>query len=111
MYVLISLVLLALAIATMVGLRLSRSSVSYSWLTASLGALLAWISILAWQLDLPRRFFPSLWAPTNLYSASPELLADHYAWLYALSLAALAAAVILTSPARASSVVNPTAWA
>jgi hypothetical protein len=111
MYVLITLVLLVLTTTAMVGLRLSRSSASYSWLTSSIGALLAWISILAWQLDLPRRFNPSRWAPTSLFYASPELLADPYAWLYALSLAALAAAVILTSPARAASVVNPAAWA
>lgn len=111
MYVLITLFLLALATATMVGLRLSRTSASYSWLTSTLGAMLAWISILAWQFDLPRRFFPSLWVPTGLFNASPELLADPYAWLYALSLAALAAAMVLTSPARAASVVNPAAWA
>jgi hypothetical protein len=111
MYVLITLVLLLLATATMVGLRLSRSSLSYSWLTSTLGALLAWISILVWQLDLPRRFFPSPWAPTSLFNASPELLADPFAWLYALSLAALAAAVVLTSPVRPSSPVDPASWA
>ena len=111
MYVIITLVLLSLATATIVGLRISRSSVSYSWLTATLGSLLAWVSILAWQIDLPRRFFPGQWAPGSLFNASPELWADSNAWLYALSLAALAAAVILTSPARAGKVVNASGWA
>jgi len=111
MYVLITLVLFAVAIAIMVGLRVSRAPVSYSWLTSTLGALFAWVSILVWQLDLPRRFQPSLWSPANLYGASPELLVDSYAWLYALSLAALAAAVLLTSPARTASAINPAAWA
>ena len=111
MYVLITLVLLVLTIIIMIGLRISQSSVSYSWLASTLGALLAWISILLWQMDLPRRFLPSLWAPAGLFKSSPEFFADHYSWLYALSLAALAAAVILTSPARAASTVNPAFWA
>jgi hypothetical protein len=111
MYVIITLVLLTLATTTIVGLRISRSSVSYSWLTATLGALLAWISVLAWQFDLPRRFFPGQWSPGSLFNNSPELLADPNAWLYALSLAALAAAVILTSPARAGKVVSASGWA
>lgn len=111
MYVLITLVLYTLATATMIGLRLSNSATKFSWLASTLGAFLAWLSLLAWQLDLSRRFTPSLWTPTSLFSASPDLFADPYAWLYAISLAALAAAVVLTSPARAASVVNPAAWA
>lgn len=111
MYVLITLIILSLAISVMVGLRISQSATKYSWLTSTLGALLAWFSILAWQLDLPRRLIPSLWAPTSLFSTSPELLAEPYAWLYAISLAALAAAVVLTSPARAATSVNPASWA
>ncbi len=111
MYVLITLVIILLATAFMVGLRVSQSSTKYSWLTSTIGALLAWLSILAWQFDLPRRLAPSLWAPTSLFNTSPDLLAEPYAWLYAISLAALAAAVVLTSPARLSTSVNPAAWA
>jgi hypothetical protein len=111
MYVLITLVILGLTIATMIGLRLTQSSVSYSWLASALGALLAWISIIVWQARMPQNFTPSLWAPSGLFQASPAFLVDQYAWLYALSLAALAAAVMLTSPARATLVVNPASWA
>ena len=111
MYVMITLGLLVLATAIMVGLRLSRISVSYSWLTAALGGLLGWITVLTWQLDLPHHFSPSTWAPVSLFASSPALLAEPYAWLYAVCLVALAAAVILTSPARTSSPVNPASWA
>jgi hypothetical protein len=111
MYVLITLLLLLLAIATIIVLRLSRPSPSYAWLAAALGGLFAWISILVWQLDLPHHFSPSLWAPDSLFTSSPEFLADPYAWLYALCLAALAAAVVLTSPAHTTAAINPTAWA
>ncbi|MCX6069017.1 MAG: hypothetical protein NT121_25265 [Chloroflexi bacterium] len=110
MYVLATLLLLFLAVVTMAALRLSRSSVSFAWLTAVLGALVAWISILFWQIDLPHLYSPSLWQPTSLFNASPELLADSYAWIYALSLTALAGAVVLTSPVRTSA-LNPVAWA
>ena len=111
MYVIITFVLLFLAVAIILGLRLSRISVSYSWLAAALGALFCWISILIWQFDLPRHFSPSIWAPVSLFNSSPDLLAEPYAWLYAICLAALAAAVIFTSPARTATTVNPSAWA
>ena len=104
MYVLTTLLLLLLAAVILVVLRLSRPSASYAWLVAALGVLLVWISIFFWQIDLPQRLFPSRWMTLSLFTASPELMADQYAWIYALSLAALAAAVVLTSPARTSTV-------
>src|SRR5512145_3135167 len=109
MYVLLTLLLLLLAAVTLVVLRLSRPSASYAWLAATLGVLLAWISIFFWQLDLPQRLFPSNWTTLSLFATSPEFVADQYAWLYALSLAALAGAVVLTSPARMTP-VTPASW-
>jgi hypothetical protein len=109
MYVLLTLLLLLLAAATLVALRLSRPSASYAWLAATLGVLLAWISIFFWQIDLPQRLFPSNWTTLSLFATSPEFMADQYAWLYALSLAALAGAVVLTSPARMTT-VSPASW-
>jgi hypothetical protein len=111
MYLIITLSLLVLAVATIAIMRLMRPSLSYAWLAAALGGILAWISILLWQLDMPRRFSPSLWTPVSLFTASPELLMDSYAWLYALGLVALGTAVVLTSPARASLAVDPAGWA
>jgi hypothetical protein len=110
MVVSITLILLFLAAFSLIGLRLSRSSASYSWLAATLGALLAWVSVLFWQINLPQKFTPSAWSPGTLFTASPSLLADAYGWLYALCLVALAAAVLLTSPARTDNVTNPAAW-
>lgn len=109
MYVLLTLLLLLLATVTLVALRLSRPSASYAWLAATLGVLLAWISIFFWQIDLPQRLFPIDWTTLSLFATSPEFMADQYAWLYALSLAALAGAVVLTSPARMTT-VSPASW-
>ncbi len=100
MFVLITLILLFLAVVTLVALRLIRPAASYAWLVAALGALLAWISVFFWQMDLPRNFLPGLWTPLTLFSASPLFLVDSFAWLYALSLTAQAVAVIWTAPAR-----------
>lgn len=99
MFVLITFILLFLSIALMVALRLTRLGTSYAWLVAG-GALLTWGSVLLWQLDLPWRFMPAQWMSATLFNASPQLFATPFSWLYALSLVALAAAVILTSPAR-----------
>src|SRR5260221_8702053 len=100
MVVLITFVLLLLSIAAIVALRLTRPGAPYTWLAAAAGVLFAWISILFWQFDLPWQFTLDEWSPQTLFRASPQLSASPLPWLYALSLSALAAAVILTSPAR-----------
>ena len=106
MYILITFVVFFLSIAAIVALRLTRPGVSFTWLGAAGGGLLAWISVLLWQLGLPRQFTLGQWSPQTLFSASPQLLANPLSWLYALSLCGLAAAVILTSPARGAQVAT-----
>lgn len=100
MFILITFVLLFLSIAAVVSLRMARPGVSYTWLAATAGALLAWASVLLWQFNLPQQFALGQWSPQTLFSASPQFSLNSYSWLFALSLSGLAAAVILTSPAR-----------
>jgi hypothetical protein len=109
MYVLLTLLLLVLASVALVALRVSRPSASYGWLAAALGVLLVWISIFFWQIDLPQHLYSSQWTALSVFSESPELMADQYAWLYAFSLVAVAGAIVLTSPARMS-VITPASW-
>jgi hypothetical protein len=109
MYVLLTLILLALAALALAALRVSRPTASYSWLVAALGALLAWVSIFFWQVELPQHLYSSQWTALSALSASPELMADQYAWLYALSLVAVAGAIVLTSPARMLT-IRPASW-
>jgi hypothetical protein len=109
MFVLITLILLLISSVTMVVLRLTRRPAAFTWLVSALGALLAWVSIPLWQFDLPLGLPINLWAPVTLFNTTPAFEVDSYAWLYALSLGALAAAVILTSPARMA-VLLPVAW-
>ncbi len=111
MYIISSFIILILSILVLAGFRLARYSNSYSWLTAVLGTLFTWVSMLFWQINLPKGFSPSLWIPVRLFSTSPHLMADTSSWLYSISLAALAAAVILTSPSRTKNTLSPTSWA
>ena len=99
MFVLLTFILLFLSISAVVALRLTRPGASYTWLVVG-GVLLTWLSVLLWQFNLPWRLMPGQWMSAALFNASPQLFADPLAWLYALSLGGLAAAVILTSPAR-----------
>lgn len=108
MFVLITFILIFLCIAAVVTLRLTRLGSAYTWLIV-VGVLLSWASVLLWQIDLPWRFTPGQWMPAGLFNAAPQFLADPFAWLYALSLIGLAAAIILTSPAR-SGQVGAASW-
>lgn len=109
MFVLLTLSLLFVSSLTMTALRLTRRPAAFAWLASALGAVLAWVSIPLWQFNLPISLPFNPWAPVTLFNVTPHFEADSYAWLYALSLGALAAAVILTSPARMA-VLSPASW-
>jgi len=101
MFILSTFVVLLVSISALVALRLARPGVSYTWLAAAAGGVLAWISVILWQAKLPQQFSLGVWSPQMLAGASPQFSLNSYSWLFAFGLSALAAAVILTSPARA----------
>lgn len=109
MFVILTLSLLLVSSLAMAALRLTRRPAAFAWMVSTLGTLLAWLSIPLWQLGLPIRLPVSPWEPVTLFSVTPSFQADWYSWLYALSLGALAAAVILTSPARLT-MLSPVSW-
>lgn len=109
MFILISLSLLLFASLAMGILRLMRYPIAFAWMAAALGALLTWVSLPLWQIQLPARLPMQPWMPLTLFRHTPVFEADAYAWLYAFSLSALAAAVVLTSPARVA-VLSPVSW-
>lgn len=79
---------------------LFRRSMTQSWLVAVLGAFIGWILILLAGFDLPYNISLLSWEPPELFSASPLLLVDRISWPFALGLATLALAVIVTEVAR-----------
>ncbi len=109
MFILITFILLFLSISAIIGLRLTRRGNLHTWLI-TVGILLTWVSVLLWQFNLPWNFIPGQWMSVGLFNASPQLFANPIAWLYALSLIALAAAVILTSPTRPEQ-IGTRSWA
>ena len=110
MLILITILLLALTAVSLFALRLYRPDFRYSWIIAVAGALLAWISVLLWRLDLPLVFSLPPWQPVELFSEPPLFLADRSSWTYAFSLVTLVLATLLTAVARPN-LNNVSAWA
>jgi hypothetical protein len=109
MFILLSIGLMLLTAITLIILRFMRSNFKYHWIIAVGGATLALIGIFLWHIRLPQSISLAPWQPATLFLFSPTWLVDGISWPYALSLAALAAAVIWTSVVRAEN--DPAAWA
>lgn len=109
MFILMPVFVMFLTALTLMLLRFVRPSFKYPWMLAVGGATLALIGIFFWHIRLPQSISLAPWKPVTLFIFSPTWLADGISWPYALSLAALAAAVIWTSVVRAEN--DPAAWA
>lgn len=102
MLILFPVLLLLLSALAMVVIRLFRPDFVYHWLIALAGALLAWPIMLVGGLNLPLSIPLITWRPTSLFPASPMLLVDRLSWPYAVALATLVLAAILTDVVRAA---------
>jgi hypothetical protein len=109
MLILLPIILLFLTALTLVILRLAQPNFKYSWLIATGGATLALIAVFLWQTNLPQTLALPAWQLQAFFYYSPTWLADSISWPYALSLTALALAIVLTSVVSAN--INPMAWA
>ena len=90
--------------------KIIRSAYAYSWLIALVGSLAAWLLVL---LARPRpAYVVSLvnWRPVTYFPDSPIILVDSISWPFALALATLVLAVIITVPIRQQG-INWHAWA
>ena len=104
MLIFLPILLLTTAPLVMLAVRIWRPRFAYYWLAAAGAALLALPLVLAARLTLP---LPSglplaAWQPVRFFPGSPILLLDSVSWPYALALAALALAVVLTDVARSA---------
>lgn len=97
---LITLALLMIAVVVVMVLRFLGVKNERTWLAAALGGLAAWGSVFFWQISMPVLLPAGFWKPVSLFAISPALKVDSLAWVYALSLTGLAAAVMLTSAAQ-----------
>ncbi len=109
MVILLPIIVMLLTAVTLFVMRFVRPNFKYPWMLAIGGATLALIAVFFWHLHMPQSISLAPWQPATLFSFSPTWLADGTSWPYALSLAALAAAVIWTSIVREEN--DPAAWA
>ena len=101
MFILITVLILISTALILVILRFTLGEYRYSWLIATSGAFFAWISVFAWQLTkMPLQIQLPPWQPVELFPQSPFFVADTVAWAFALSLASLCLAVIITAVIR-----------
>jgi hypothetical protein len=110
MLILITVLLLFLTALAVAVLQLMRPEFRFTWLIAVGGALLAWLSVLLWQVEMPLSFSFLPWKPAILFSESPAFAAATITWPYALSLATLAVSILLTAAVN-ETFTNAFAWA
>jgi hypothetical protein len=102
MFILITVAILFLTGLSLMSLRFVVPQFRYTWLVATGGGMLAWISVLAWQTQMPMALQFSIWQPASLFSQSPTFVADEIAWVFSLSIVTLCLAIIITSVVRSS---------
>lgn len=100
--------LLITAIALLI-LQFAAPNFRYSWLIATGGALLGWISVFVWQPQMPLAVQFPAWQPEVLFSQSPTFVGDGIAWTFTLSLTTLCLAILLTAVVR-SNFPRPINW-
>ena len=110
MFILITVAILFLTGLALLVLRFIVPQFRYTWLVATGGSILAWISAFAWQTQMPIALQFSIWQPTILFTQSPTFIADEIAWVFTLSIVTLCLAIIITSVVR-SNFPNVTSWA
>ncbi len=100
MFLLIPIILMFAATLALLVLRVMRPQFRFSWLIGVGTTFFAWVCVLLWRSVLPLSITFGPWGPPELVAAAPALAADQFAWLYALSLASLALATLLTETVR-----------
>lgn len=107
MLILITILILSL---TALSLLLLRPDFRYTWMIASGGSFLAWVSVFFWRTQMPLLLTLPSWQPASLFTDSPQFLADQSSWAYAFSIATLILGTILTAIARPN-FPNSAVWA
>ncbi|MCC7117814.1 MAG: hypothetical protein IT310_04755 [Anaerolineales bacterium] len=85
---------------TLVGFNFYQPAERYAWLTAIGGGLLGLVSVFLWQAQMNFGFSLPLWGATKVFATPITFSANGLTWPYAVSLATLAIAILLTSATR-----------
>ena len=109
MFIFITVGILVLTALILLILRFALPDFRFAWLTATGGALLAWVSVFVWQANMPALLQLPLWKPEIVFRQSPVFIADGTSWAFALSLTTVCLAVIVTAVAR-DNFPSPVSW-
>jgi hypothetical protein len=97
MLILVSCLLLIAAALTLVVFRVVQPAARYTWLIAVGGGILALVSVLVWQTQMPFELLLPAWR-TAATTSSPVLFsADSTSWTLALGIAVLTLSALLTA--------------
>lgn len=110
MLILLTILFLFIVAISLAILYWVRPEFRYIWLIAAGGALAGWVSVLTWQFRLPLVFQLPAWEPASLFLEPLSFTADALTWPFAISIATLILAVILTAAAR-ENFPAPIPWA
>ena len=109
MLIFLPVILMLLTAIVLFILHFAKPDFKYPWILAVSGVTLSLVSIFLWQIHFPQTISLPAWQLSASFLYIPSWLADGVSWPYALSLSALAAAVIWTSVVRAEN--DPIPWA
>ena len=84
MFILITVTTLLITAIVILVLKFVAPNFRYNWLIATGGALLGWISVFAWQAQMPVALQFPAWQPELLFSQSPTFVGDGIAWTFAV---------------------------
>ncbi|MBI5934219.1 MAG: hypothetical protein HY867_10965 [Chloroflexi bacterium] len=100
MFILITILFLFAAALALAIFQVTQPNYRFGWLIAAGGSVLAWAGVLLWQAQMPITLQLPAWGATALFANAPVFVADQFAWPYALALATLGLAVIVSAAAR-----------
>jgi len=109
MLILITCLLLFVTALTLIVLRVFLPTARYAWLVAAGGAILALLSVALWLARMPFELVVPAWQPYSLFSPPILFHADEISWPFAISIAALTLATLLTAVAQPV-FINSFAW-
>lgn len=109
MLILITCLLLFVTALTLMVLRVLQPNARYAWLVAASGGILALFSVFLWLSQMPFEFVLPAWQPSSLFSTPILFRADEISWPFAVCIAALTLATLLTAVTQPV-FINSFAW-
>lgn len=110
MLILVTCLLLFLTAFALVIVRIIQPQARYTWLVATGGGLLAFLSVFVWLAQMPVELAFPAWQPQTLFKTPIFFRVDGATWALAASIITLTLSILLTSVSRPI-FTNSLSWA